>query len=111
MQSTPARTARLTDSAAREWQATRLPKSWAVSTPAVSSSSLMRDDLGARIGDELVARDVELDVVDALAAADAHRAADLVDAVGDHAETLGMHVRLRSSPRPPVTVISGPAAR
>ena len=46
------------------------------------------------MADELVAGDVELHVVDALAAAEPHGLADFVDAVGDHAEALGMHVLL-----------------
>ena len=44
--------------------------------------------------DELVAGDVELHIVHALAAADPDRLADLVDAVGDHAKTFRVHVRL-----------------
>ena len=42
--------------------------------------------------DEFVAGDVELHVVDALAAAEPNRPPDFVDAVGDHAEALGVHV-------------------
>ena len=53
-----------------------------------------RDDFGARVADEFVAGNVEFDIVDALAAAQANRPADFVDAVGDHAEAFGVHVLL-----------------
>ena len=53
-----------------------------------------RGDLGPRVGDELIARDVDLDVVDAFAAAQADRAPDLVGPVGDHAEALGVDMLL-----------------
>ena len=53
-----------------------------------------RGDLGPRVGHELVARDVDLDVIDALAATEANRAPDLVRPVGDHAEAFGVHVLL-----------------
>src|SRR5271165_4016182 len=52
------------------------------------------DDRAARRGHEFVAGDVDLQVVDALAAAPADRLADLVGAVGDHAEAFGVHVLL-----------------
>ena len=51
-------------------------------------------DFGARVGDELIARNVDLDVVDPLAAAKPNRAPDLVGPVGDHAEAFGMHMLL-----------------
>ena len=94
MQSTPARTARFTDSAARQWQATRLPQSCATFDAGAQLLLAHRDDFGPRVADELVAGNVELDVVDALAAAEPHGLADFVDAVGDHAEALGMHMLL-----------------
>src|SRR5271155_3690236 len=53
-----------------------------------------RDNFGASVADELVAGNVELHVVDAFAAAEAHGPSDFVDAIGDHAEALGMHMRL-----------------
>ena len=53
-----------------------------------------RCDLGPSVGDEFVARDVDLDVVDPFATAKAHRASDLVRAIGDHAEAFGVHVLL-----------------
>jgi hypothetical protein len=53
-----------------------------------------RCDLGPGVGDEFVARDVDLDVVDPLATAKAHRAPDLVGPIGDHAEAFGVNVLL-----------------
>src|SRR5271155_5800082 len=53
-----------------------------------------RRDLGPRVGDELVAGDVDLDVIDALPEAEANGAPDFVGPVGDHAEALGVHVVL-----------------
>ena len=44
-------------------------------------------------GAQIVAGDIDLDIVHALAAAQAHGASDLLGAVGDHAEALVVHVR------------------
>ena len=51
-----------------------------------------RDYFRARVTDEFVAGNVELDVVDILSAAKPNRLADLDRAVRDHAKTLGVHV-------------------
>jgi hypothetical protein len=53
-----------------------------------------RGGLGPGIGHELVARDVGLDVVDAIAAAKPDRAPGFVRPVGDHAQAFGMDVLL-----------------
>lgn len=47
-----------------------------------------------RRGAQIIAGNVDLDVVGAFAAAQAHRLGDLLDAVGDHAEALVIHVLL-----------------
>lgn len=53
-----------------------------------------RDDFSPRMTNEFVAGNIELHVVDAFPAADPDRLADTVDAIGDHAEALGVHVLL-----------------
>ena len=89
----PQRTARFTDSAARAWQLTFLPKSRATLTASLDLIFAHHGQAAMGCRAQVVAGDIELDVVHAFAAAQANGLPDLLRAVGNQAKAFVIHVR------------------